>query len=65
MLTAIQKIEKKIIQERKILEHEAKEITVDWVAVQAEVRLKAFEEAVDVLYLSVLRCYGCAPRPLS
>ncbi len=65
MLEAILKIEKKIKQERLILKRESKEITIDFVNTQAGIRLKAFEESAEDIYLFIVRFYGFEPRLVS
>lgn len=56
-------IEKKIANEQKILTRESKEVTVDWVAVQAEIRLRAFAEVHESVCNRILKEYGYSPRP--
>ena len=49
MRELVKMINKKIANEQGIVDREAAEVTVDWVAVQAEVRLKAFQEVKESL----------------
>jgi hypothetical protein len=50
MINAIKKkIEQKIANEQQIIDRYEKEVTVDWPAVHAEVRHKAFSEVIEII----------------
>lgn len=57
-----QTIKTKIDNEQKIIDRESVEVTVDWVAVQAELRVKAFKEDYDTICNRILKDHGYTAR---
>lgn len=47
MIKVIEKLQQKIANEQQIIDRYATEVTVDWPAVQAEIRHKAFSEVIE------------------
>lgn len=62
MLKLVTTIERKMANEKKILDRTGSEVTVDWVEAQAEIRHKAFAELHDVVLNRMLRDHGFPAR---